>query len=158
MAPVHLPWKRCVSVSAVFVLAAAFGNSSLTIASSFRSDKHDKTDKSAKKAPVPVTQELPVLPLDNPARRNMIWLTTPVSTARQLLIHRVEEKFASGEQNYKAGHLEAARKDFDDAVDLMLQSGYDVYGDAKLSELFHRVVGTVYAAELQAFRAGDGFQ
>src|ERR1700674_5009415 len=98
MAPVHLHWKRCVSVSAVFVLAVAFGNSSLTIASSsFRSDKHDKTDKSAKTAPVPVTQELPVLPLDNPARRNMVWLTTPVSTARQLLIRRVEEKFASGE-------------------------------------------------------------
>jgi membrane-bound lytic murein transglycosylase D len=147
-----------VSVSAVLVLAAAFGNSSLTIASaSFRSDKHDKTDKSAKKAPAAVTQELPVLPLDNPARRNMIWLTTPVSTARQLLIRRVEENFASGEQNYKAGHLEAARKDFDDAVDLMLQSGYDLNSDPQLSELFHRVVDTVYTYELQAFRAGDGF-
>jgi len=146
-----------VSVSAVFVLAAAFGIPSLTIASSFHSDKHDKTDKSAKKAPVPVTQELPVLPLDNPARRNMIWLTTPVSNARQLLIHRVEEKFAEGEQNYKAGHLEAARKDFDDAVDLMLQTGYDLNSDLQLSELFHRVVDTVYTYELQAFRAGDGF-
>ncbi len=55
----------------------------------------------------------------------MLWLTTPVTDARQCLIHRVEEKFAAGEQNYKAGHLEAARKDFDDAVDWMLQSGYD---------------------------------
>jgi len=147
-----------VSVSAVFVLAALFANSSLAIAaSSFRSDKHDKTGKSAKKAPAPVTQELPVLPLDNPARRNMVWLTTPVSNARQLLIRRVEEKFASGEQNYKAGHLEAARKDFDDAVDLMLQSGYDLNSDLQLSELFHRVVDTVYNYELQAFRAGDGF-
>ena len=97
------------------------------------------------------------MPLDNPARRNMIWLTTPVSTARQLLIRRVEENFASGEQNYKAGHLEAARKDFDDAVDLMLQSGYDLNSDPQLSELFHRVVDTVYTYELQAFRAGDGF-
>jgi membrane-bound lytic murein transglycosylase D len=157
MAPAHLPWKRCVSIFAVSVLAAAFGNSSLTAASSFRSDKHDKSDKSAKKAPAPVTQELPALPLDNSARRNMIWLTTPVSTARQLLIRRVEEKFASGEQNYKAGHLEAARKDFDDAVDLMLQSGYDLNSDLQLSEVFHRVVDTVYTYELQAFRAGDGF-
>jgi len=147
-----------VSVSAVLVLAAAFGNSSLTIASPpFRSDKHDKTDKSAKKGPAPVTQELPVLPLDNPARRNMIWLTTPVPNARQLLIRRVEEKFASGEQNYKAGHLEAARKDFDDAVDWMLQSGFDLNSDVELSEVFHRVVDTVYTYEVQAFRAGDGF-
>ena len=97
------------------------------------------------------------MPLDNPARRNMIWLTTPVTDARQVLIHRVEEKFAAGEQNYKAGHLEAARKDFDDAVDWMLQSGYDPNSDPQLSEVFHRVVDTVYTYELQAFRAGDGF-
>ena len=48
-------------------------------------------------------------------------------------------------------------KDFDDAVDWMLESGYDPHGDPRLSELFHRVVDTVYAYELQAFRAGDGF-
>ena len=100
--------------------------------------------------------DLPVLPLYNP-RRNMIWLNAPASDARKELIRQVEAKFASGEQNYKAGHLEAARKDFDDAVDAMLQSGYDPNADAQLSELFHRVVDTVYTYELQAFRAGDGF-
>src|SRR5206468_12476464 len=73
------------------------------------------------------------------------------------LTRKVQEKFASGEQNFKAGHLEAARKDFDDAVDWMLESGYDPTGDPRLSELFHSVVDTVYAYELQAFRAGDGF-
>src|SRR2546423_14555635 len=75
-----------------------------------------------------------------------------------LLIAHVQQKFALGEQNYKAGHLEAARKDFDAAVDLMLESGYDLNGDPKLNELFHRVVDTVFADELQAFQAGDGFQ
>jgi len=141
-----------VFIWALLVPVAVFGNpvSSITSAS-FHSDK------STKKAPASVTQEIPTLPLDNPARRNMIWLTTPFTDARQLLIHRVEEKFASGEQNYKAGHLEAARKDFDDAVDWMLQSGYDPNSDPQLSELFHRVVDTVYTYELQAFRAGDGF-
>jgi membrane-bound lytic murein transglycosylase D len=112
------------------------------------------SDKQSAKAAVPV--DLPVLPLYNP-RRNMIWLNAPASDARKELIRQVEAKFASGEQNYKAGHLEAARKDFDDAVDAMLQSGYDPNADAQLSELFHRVVDTVYTYELQAFRAGDGF-
>jgi len=74
------------------------------------------------------------------------------------LVAKVEEKFASGEQNFKAGHLEAARRDFDAAVDLMLQSGYDVDQDPELRELFRHVVDTVYAYELQAFHAGDGFQ
>ena len=152
MAPVHLLWKQCVWVSALLVLVAGFGNPCPTIASA--SSHSDKTNK--KSLPV-VTQEIPVLPLYNPAHRNMIWLTTPVTDARQMLIHRVEEKFASGEQNYKAGHLEAARRDFDDAVDWMLQSGYDPNSDPQLSELFHRVVDTVYTYELQAFRAGDGF-
>ncbi len=92
----------------------------------------------------------------------MMWLTygsgpRGANEARRVLIQNVEDKFASGEQNYKAGHLETARKEFDEAVDLMLQSGYDPNGDPRLSELFHRVVDTVYAYELQAFRAGDGF-
>ena len=74
------------------------------------------------------------------------------------LIAKVEENFAAGEQNFKAGHLEAARRDFDAAVDLMLQSGYDVERDPDLHELFRKVVDTVYTYELQAFHAGDGFQ
>jgi membrane-bound lytic murein transglycosylase D len=113
--------------------------------------------KTADKPPAPGPQEIPALPLDNPARRNIIWLNSPVPDARQALIQKVEAKFASGEQNYKAGHLEAARKDFDEAVDWMLQSGYDPNSDPRLAELFHRVVDTVYTDELQAFRAGDGF-
>jgi membrane-bound lytic murein transglycosylase D len=141
-----------VLVSALLLPLAALGSPGSTVTSA-----SPRSDKTAKKAPAPVTQEIPVLPLDNPARRNMIWLTTPVTDPRQVLIRRVEEKFASGEQNYKAGHLEAARKDFDDAVDWMLQSGYDPNSDPQLSELFHRVVDTVYTDELQAFRAGDGF-
>jgi membrane-bound lytic murein transglycosylase D len=157
MAPVHLIWKQCVWVSALLVLVAGFGNPRPAIA--FTSAPSDKTnkDKTNKKSPQTVTQEIPALPLYNPAHRNMIWLTTPVTNARQVLTRRVEEKFASGEQNYKAGHLEAARRDFDDAVDWMLQSGYDPNSDPQLSELFHRVVDTVYTYELQAFRAGDGF-
>ncbi len=103
------------------------------------------------------TAELALLPLVNPPRRNYVRLLPPIPGGKDYLIQKVGEKFASGEQNFKAGHLEAARKDFDDAVDWLLESGYDLNGDPKLSELFYRVVDTVYAYELQAFRAGDGF-
>src|SRR6267154_4545043 len=101
--------------------------------------------------------ELALLPVVNPPHRYYVWLLPAVPDGKDYLIQKVQEKFASGEQNFKAGHLEAARKDFDDAVDWMLESGYDPNGDPRLSELFHRVVDTVYAYELQAFRAGDGF-
>jgi membrane-bound lytic murein transglycosylase D len=102
--------------------------------------------------------KLPQLPLRNSLAKPMASLLPLAPGGKEYLIARVEEKFASGEQNYKAGHLDAARRDFDDAVDWMLESGYDPNGDPKLSELFQRVVDTVYAYELQAFRAGDGFQ
>jgi membrane-bound lytic murein transglycosylase D len=102
--------------------------------------------------------QLAPLPIFTPKRRSLVMLPPGLGGSKEELIARVEQKFASGEQNYKAGHLEAARKDFDEAVDAMLESGYDLNGDARLSELFHRVVDTVYADELQAFRAGDGFQ
>jgi membrane-bound lytic murein transglycosylase D len=101
--------------------------------------------------------ELALLPIVNGPRRSYLWLLPPIPTGRDYLIQKVQEKFASGEQNFKAGHLEAARKDFDDAVDWMLESGYDPNGDPKLSELFHHVVDSVYTYELQAFQAGDGF-
>jgi membrane-bound lytic murein transglycosylase D len=106
---------------------------------------------------------LPKLPLTTSSRSQIVFfraqpaqLSAPVNN--ESLISRVEEKFASGQQNYKAGHLEAARKDFDEALDLMLESGRDLNSDPKLSELFHRVVDTTYTYELQAFQAGDGFQ
>src|ERR1700719_2757614 len=101
--------------------------------------------------------ELALLPVVNPPHRHYVWLLPAVPDGKDYLIQKVQEKFASGEQNFKAGHLEAARRDFDDAVDWMLESAYDPNGDPRLSELFHRVVDTVYAYELQAFRAGDGF-
>ena len=88
----------------------------------------------------------------------MAALTPRVPGPKEYLIQQVEAKFASGEQNYKAGHLDAARHDFDSAVDWLLGSGYDLTSDPKLNELFHRLVDTVYGYELQAFRAGDGFQ
>ncbi|HEY6126751.1 MAG TPA: transglycosylase SLT domain-containing protein [Candidatus Acidoferrum sp.] len=98
------------------------------------------------------------LPLWSRETKLPISLLPPIPDGRTLLMAQVEEKFASGEQNFKAGHLDAARRDFNDAVDWMLESGYDPNSDPKLSELFHRVVDTVYTYELQAFRAGDGFQ
>src|SRR6266481_868516 len=97
------------------------------------------------------------LPLRNLKTQPLISLTPRMPGGIPYLIEIVKAKFASGEANYKAGHLAAARRDFDDAVDWMLESGYDPNSDPKLSELFHQVTDTIYAYELQAFRAGDGF-
>jgi membrane-bound lytic murein transglycosylase D len=112
------------------------------------------TPQAAQQAP----PTLVLLPLIDPARQKPKPLLPPVPEGKTYLVQKVQEKFASGEQNFKAGRLEAARKDFDDAVDWMLGSGYDLDGDPALAALFHHVVDTVYAYELQAFRGGEGFQ
>src|SRR2546427_12022949 len=104
-----------------------------------------------------VPTSLPPLPLIDPSRRPPASLLPRVLDGKDYLIQKVREKFASGEKNFKAGHMEAARKDFDDAGDWMLESGYDPDGDPALSSLFHHVVDTVYGYELQAFRKGEGF-
>src|SRR5271169_2183786 len=98
------------------------------------------------------------LPLPKLSPEWLAAMARRVPSPKEYLIAQVEAKFASGEQNYKAGHLEAARHDFDEAVDWILESGYDPASSPRLNELFHRLVDTVYSYELQAFRAGDGFQ
>jgi membrane-bound lytic murein transglycosylase D len=106
------------------------------------------------KPEIPVVAELPQRKL---APQEFVSLLPQVPGGIPYLMEQVRAKFASGEANYKAGHLAAARRDFDDAVDWMLESGYDPNGDPKLSELFQQVTDKVYTYELQAFRAGDGF-
>jgi membrane-bound lytic murein transglycosylase D len=120
-----------------------------------------QTAQNAKPASAPskTTQQplvLAQLPLTDSKRPQPKSLLPPFPDGKAYLVQKVQEKFASGEQNFKAGHLEAARRDFDDAVDWMLESGYDPESDPALSLLFHHVVDSVYAYELQAFRAGEG--
>jgi membrane-bound lytic murein transglycosylase D len=104
------------------------------------------------------TLQLSPLPLWSRDRQAPVSLLPAIPDGKTLLMAKVEQKFASGEQNFRAGHLDAARRDFNGAVDWMLESGYDPNSDPQLSELFRHVVDSVYSYELQAFRAGDGFQ
>src|ERR1700674_5258419 len=42
------------------------------------------------------------------------------------LIARVEKEYQSGQDNYRAGHLEAAKQNFDSAFNQLLGSGFDL--------------------------------
>ena len=75
----------------------------------------------------------------------------------QRLIDQVERSYQSGVTNYRAGHLDAARQDFDFAVDLMLTSGYDLQGDPQLSDEFNHIVDAVNSLEMDALKQGNGF-
>jgi len=74
----------------------------------------------------------------------------------QQLIKQAEEIYARGVENYRAQHLDAARQDFDLAVDTMLSSGMDLKGDPQLAEEFDRLLNQVNALEMDALKQGNG--
>ncbi len=75
----------------------------------------------------------------------------------QQLITKAEAAYHSGVDNYRAGHLDAARLDFDSAVDLMLTSGLDLKTDPQLSDEFDRLLNAVNSLEMAALKQGNGF-
>ncbi|MDR3736648.1 MAG: lytic transglycosylase, partial [Acidobacteriaceae bacterium] len=75
----------------------------------------------------------------------------------QRLIDQVERSYRSGVENYRAGRLDAARQDFDFAVDKLLTSGYDLKGDPQLADEFDHIVDAVNALEMDALKQGNGF-
>jgi membrane-bound lytic murein transglycosylase D len=75
----------------------------------------------------------------------------------QQLIGRVEATYNSGVNNYRAGRLEAARSDFDMAVDLMLTSGMDLKSEPQLSDEFDHLLNSVNTLEMSALKQGTGF-
>jgi membrane-bound lytic murein transglycosylase D len=75
----------------------------------------------------------------------------------QSLINRAEDSYTSGVQNYRANRLDAARLDFDTAVDTMLASGFDLKSDGPLADEFERLLNAINGLEMDALKLGNGF-
>lgn len=73
------------------------------------------------------------------------------------LIAKVETEYQAGQDNYKAGHLEAAKQNFDRAFNLLLGGPFAVRSDERLQREFDRLLDGVNGLELQALQQGDGF-
>jgi len=92
--------------------------------------------------------------------------TPPLPTAGQQalspdpvadLIAKVEKEYQTGQDNYRAGHLEAAKQNFDHAFNLLLGSNLDVRSDDRLQQELDRILEGINGFELQALQEGDGF-
>ncbi|HEV8385630.1 MAG TPA: transglycosylase SLT domain-containing protein, partial [Candidatus Acidoferrales bacterium] len=120
----------------------------------------EETAKRTVRARPPETSLAQVrVPATLPLNRNRIQaqaLSPQPPTAAALLIPAVKSAVRSGEQNYKAGRLEKARKDLDRAMDWMLASGLDVQSDPRLRDVFDKLADTMHAYELAALREGEG--
>ncbi|MBZ5566659.1 MAG: LysM peptidoglycan-binding domain-containing protein [Acidobacteriia bacterium] len=75
----------------------------------------------------------------------------------EAVIVKADKEYQAGLANYSAGHLEAAKENFDRAFDLLLQSGLDVRGNDRLQQEFDKLVEGVNNLEIIALQAGDGF-
>jgi len=75
----------------------------------------------------------------------------------QNVIDRAEANYKSGVNNYNNNHLDAARLDFDAAVDGMLSSGLDLKDDSQLSDEFDQMLSAINSLEMVALKQGNGF-
>ena len=102
-------------------------------------------------APAPVAASAPAM---TQAQANE--LATRAQRVQQL-IQQAEGDYRSGVANYRGGRLEAARADFDMAVDLMLTSEMDVKNDPQLSDEFEHLLDAINSLEMSALKEGTGF-
>jgi membrane-bound lytic murein transglycosylase D len=75
----------------------------------------------------------------------------------RMLLRQVEAAYARGQVNYRRGKLVEARTEFDRAVDLMLESGFDIKSEPQLAAEFDKIVDGVNALEMEALKVGNGF-
>ena len=73
------------------------------------------------------------------------------------LISQAEKAFKAGQDEYQAGHLAAAKLNFDHAFNLLLESPYDVRSEDRLRREFDRIVDGTSSLEMVAIEQGDGF-
>jgi membrane-bound lytic murein transglycosylase D len=76
--------------------------------------------------------------------------------AMDILVGNVRTDFDNGQKAYQAGNLDAARNDFNRAVDLIFASGFRADSDPRLSDLFDRLGDAMQSAEMDASKSAEG--
>src|ERR1700682_6086503 len=83
---------------------------------------------------LPVHSEpLPQLPV-NAQGKYVLPLVISAPDGTKWLAVQTQAAFDAGEQDFRAGRLGKAREEFDQALDQMLSSGFDIDKDPRLSE------------------------
>ena len=73
------------------------------------------------------------------------------------IIAEAEKAYNAGQADYKAGHLDAAKQDFNRAVDILMQGPVDIKQDDRLQQEFDKITEEINKLEMVAFKEGDGF-
>jgi membrane-bound lytic murein transglycosylase D len=81
----------------------------------------------------------------------------PVDDPVLTLITASEGHFKAGQTELGLGRFEAARQEFNRAVDVLLESPYGARTEPRIREHFDRLVDRISGYELKALAQGDGF-
>ena len=79
----------------------------------------------------------------------------PREDATDILVKQVDELYTNGMNDFRAGNLEKSKQEFDQALGALLQSGFDIQGDERLSSEFDKIVENVYSVEAASLGRGD---
>ena len=101
-------------------------------------------------APRQATSPAPVL-VAGPTSSQLV--TDPVVD----LIALSNSHFVAGQAELQLGHLDSARAEFNNALDVLLESPFGARSEPRLREHFDRMVERISATELTSLAQGDGF-
>jgi hypothetical protein len=73
------------------------------------------------------------------------------------LIATSDGHFIAGQKELEQGHVEAAKAEFNLAVDLLLESSYGGRTEPRIRDHFDRLVDRISTYEVRALATGDGF-
>ncbi len=107
----------------------------------------------------PKPQTVKTTPAPGPTAPATPAAATPAATTDPIaaLIATSEKHYEAGDRELSLGHLDKARIEFDQALDVLLQSPYGARSDARLRDHFDKLVDRISAREVAALAAGDGF-
>ncbi len=106
--------------------------------------------------PQAVARSLPQSPTLGPAPE-VAAPPAPVEDPVVTLIATSDRHFKAGEKDLEQGHVEAAKQEFNRAVDVLLESPYGGRTEPRIREHFDRLVDRISTYEVRALAAGDGF-
>jgi membrane-bound lytic murein transglycosylase D len=139
-------------------MAAIIG--SLLLLASCGGNQVSRAAKPAPEAMAPVAQKPAAAAVASPTPAPAAQpVQTPPEKADPVpaTIADAEKAYESGQANYKAGHLDAAKEDFNRAVDILMQGPVAIKSDERLQAEFDKITEEISKLETTAFKAGDGF-
>lgn len=121
-----------------------------------------ETSEKAKPRTTPVVQaHAPTLVAQAQAPTPKPTSPAPAQTAKldpvDRIVEQAEKQYQQGQQDYAAGHLEAAKQRFDQAVNVLLEAEIDVRSDERLQRELDKITEGVNQLEVAALQLGDGF-